>query len=234
MPVDKSSNKVQINAVQLKILNLLEEEDLGLTISQIAEKIELNRNSTAKYLEIMTEKELIYKREQGPTQKLFYPIRKSKAFEARADYMVKFYQTLHASFFYDFLGDTKKAREIGMKMTKKGITALYSKQFETIEKTFENIVTFVGLAVEITYPTPLVKAKVYKKDSKSFIIDIHNCICEGIKEYQSICEIQVGLFKGVIDDMLAPDSVNVEEIECICDGKSSCKYLITRQTNSDE
>jgi predicted hydrocarbon binding protein/predicted transcriptional regulator len=234
MLVDKSSNKNQINAIQLKILNLLEDEDLGLTISQIAEKIELNRNSTAKYLEIMAEKELIYKREQGPTQKLFYPIRKSKAFEARADYMVKFYQTLHSSFFYDFLGDTKKAKEIGIKMAQRGVTELYSKQFETIEKTFENIVTFVGLAVEITYPTPSVKAKVYKKDSQSFIIDIHNCICEGIKEYRSICEIQVGLFKGVIDGMLSPDSVNVEEIECICDGKPTCKYLITRQTHSDE
>jgi len=124
MPVEKSSNKYQVNAVQLKILNLLEDEDLGLTISQIAEKIDLNRNSTAKYLEIMAEKELIYKREQGPTQKLFYPIRKSKAFEARADYMVKFYQTLHSSFFYDFLGDPKKAREIGIKMAKRGVTEL--------------------------------------------------------------------------------------------------------------
>ncbi len=53
-------------------------------------------------------------------------------------------------------------------MAKNGVTALYFKQFETIEKTFENIVTFVGLAVEIIYPTPLVKAKVYKKDSKSY------------------------------------------------------------------
>ena len=234
MPVDRSSNKLQINKVQLKILNLLEEEDLGLTISQIAEKINLNRNSTAKYLEIMAEKELIYKREQGPTQKLFYPIRKSKAFEARADYMVKFYQTLHASFFYDFLGDPKKAREIGVMMAKKGVTDLYSKQFETIEKTFENIVIFVGLAVEITYPTPSVKAKVYKKDASSFIIEVHNCICDGIKEFKSICEIQVGLFQGVINDMLAPEEVKVDEIECICDGFPSCKYLITRETNSNE
>lgn len=232
--MDRSSNRLQVNKIQLKILNLLEEEDLGLTISQIAEKIDLNRNSTAKYLEIMAEKELIYKREQGPTQKLFYPIRKSKAFEARADYMVKFYQTLHSSFFYDFLGDPQKAREIGIQMAKKGVADLYSKQFETIEKTFENIVTFVGLAVEITYPTPLVKAKVYKKDSSSFIIEIHNCICDGVKEFKSICEIQVGLFKGVIDAMLSPNQVDVDEIECICDGFPSCKYLITKQNNSDE
>lgn len=234
MPVDRSSGKFQINKIQLKILNLLEQEDLGLTISQIAEKIDLNRNSTAKYLEIMAEKELIYKREQGPTQKLFYPIRKSKAFEARADYMVKFYQTLHSSLFYDMLGDPKKAREIGVQMAKKGVTDLYSKQFETVEKTFENICIFVGLAVEITYPTPLVKAKVYKKDPSSFIIEIFNCICDGIKEFKSICEIQVGLFKGVIDDMLSPEHVDVDEIECMIDGFPSCKYLITRQKSSDE
>ena len=216
---------------QLKILNVLEEEDLGLSITQIADKIGLNRNSTAKYLEIMAEKELIYKREQGPTQKLFYPIRRSKSFEGRADYMVKFYQTLHASLFNDLLGDTTKAaRKIGVEMAKKGVTALYTKQFENYEFTFENIIQFISIAVGITYPTPLVKARVRRnpEDKDSFILEIKNCICDGIKEHKSICEIQTGLFKGVIEDMIAPQKVHVEEIECRIDGHDSCKYLIKK------
>jgi len=215
---------------QLKILNVLEEEDLGLSISQIAEKIGLNRNSTAKYLEIMAEKDLIYKREQGPTQKLFYPIRRSKSFEARADAMVRFYQTLHAALFYDLLGDTKKAREIGYEMAKKGVTELYTKQFANYEFKFETVVHLISIAVGITYPTPLVKTRVHRnpKDKNSFILEIKNCICDGMKEYKSICEIQAGLFKGVIEDMLAPQKVNVEEIECRVDGAESCKYLIRK------
>jgi len=215
---------------QMKILNLLEEEDLGLSISQIAEKIGLNRNSTAKYLEIMAEKEIIYKRVQGPTQKLFYPIRKSKSFEARADYMVKFYQTLHSSLFVDMLGAPKKAREIGERMAERGITKLYKKQFENVTLTFENVVQFIEIAVEITYPTPVVKINVQRhpKNPNSFTIEIKNCICDGHADYKSICEIQTGLFKGVINGMIAPEQVFVEEIECQIDGFDSCKYLVTK------
>ena len=222
--------------IQLKILNLLEEEDLGLTISQIAEKITLNRNSTAKYLEIMAEKELIYKRVQGPTQKLFYPIRKSKSFEARADYMVRFYQTLHSSVFVDMLGDTKKAREVGYRMVERGIAQLYIKQFENIELTFENVIQFIGIAVEITYPTPRVKTRVQRspKNPNSFTLEIMNCICEGDPDYRSICEIQTGLVKGVIETMISPETVFVEEIECQCEGFDSCKYQITKIEDIEE
>lgn len=215
--------------IQLKILNLLEEEDLGLSISQIAENINLNRNSTAKYLEIMAEKDLVYKRVQGPTQKLFYPIRKSKSFEARADYMVQFYQTLHASVFVDLLEDTKKARDVGLKMAQRGITKLYTKQFENVELTFENVLQFIGIAVEITYPTPRVKTNVKRnhKNPKSFTLEIRNCICDANPDYKSICEIQTGLVQGVIEGMIG-DKVFVEEIECMCDGFDSCKYLIAK------
>ncbi|NVM55686.1 MAG: winged helix-turn-helix transcriptional regulator [Candidatus Helarchaeota archaeon] len=215
---------------QLKILNLLEEEDLGLSITQIAEKIGLNRNSTAKYLEIMAEKEIIYKREQGPTSKLFYPVRRSKSFEARADYMVRFYQLLHSALFYDFLQNPKKARDIGLEMAKKGAAALYIKQFENVELNFETIIHFIGIATEITYPTPHVKAKVHRSSGEKdkFILELKNCICDGVKEYKSICEIQVGLFKGVIEEMISPQKVHVQEIECRVDGFESCKYLITK------
>ena len=221
---------------QIKIINLLEEEDLGLTISQIAEKINLNRNSTAKYLEIMAEKDLIYKVEKGPTSKLFYPARKSKAFEERNRYMVKFYQLLHSAVFKNFLKDQKIARDIGLDMAKNGAAQLYSKQFDSVEKNFENIAALAALAVEITYPIANVKAKV-KLSSKlkdSFILEIENCICDGEKEYRSICEIQIGLLKGVIDKFIFPQKVKVEEIECKCDNHPSCKYLITKLGSSSE
>lgn len=215
--------------IQLKIINLLEEEDLGLSISQIADKINLNRNSTAKYLEIMAEKDLIYKRVQGPTNKLFYPIRKSKSFEARADYMVQFYQTLHSSLFFDMLENPKKAKEVGYRMAQRGITKLYTKQFENVELTFENVVQFIGIAVEITYPTPRVKTRVKRnvKNPNSFTLEIKNCICEGVPDYRSICEIQTGLVQGVIEGMIG-EEVYVEEIECQCDGFESCKYIVSK------
>ncbi|MHA1266661.1 MAG: V4R domain-containing protein [Candidatus Helarchaeota archaeon] len=221
--------------IQLKILNLLEAEDLGLSISQIADKISLNRNSTAKYLEIMAEKELIYKRVQGPTQKLFYPIRKSKSFEARADYMVRFYQTLHSSLFVDMLGDPKKAREVGYRMAGRGITQLYTKQFENVELTFENIIQFIGIAVEVTYPTPRVKTSVQRnpKNPNNFTLEIKNCICDADPDYRSICEIQTGLIQGVIEDLIK-DKIFVEEIECRCDGFDSCKYLVSKLEDIDE
>ncbi|MHA1143129.1 MAG: V4R domain-containing protein [Candidatus Helarchaeota archaeon] len=216
---------------QFKILNILEKEDLGLTVTQIAEKIGLNRNSTAKYLEIMAGKELIYKVERGKTAKLFYPQRKSKTFEERANYMVSFYQLLHSVFFNDFLEDPKKAREIGYAMAKKGATDIYTKQFNGFEFTFENITQLAAIAVEITYPIPNVKAQVHinqENSHKSFLLTIENCICEGKQEYRSICEIQAGLLKGIIENLIASTKVDVKEIECRCDGKDHCTYLITQ------
>ena len=215
--------------IELKILNLLEEQDLGLSIMEISERIDINRNTVAKYLDSMVEKDLIYKVEKGQTSKLFYPIRKHKAFSDRADYMVKFYQLLHQSLFYDWLKDVKKAREIGIQMSMKA-SELYKKQFKEVPLTFKNITMLAALAVEITYPTPNVRAKVsLGEDEDTFYLDIKNCICDGKKEYKSICEIQVGLLKGIIDLFIAPDTVSVEEIACKVDGKKSCKYKITKE-----
>ena len=212
---------------EFKIINVLEKEDLGLTIMQIAEKIDLNRNTAAKYLESMVKRDLIYKIEKGPTSKLFYPMRKHKTFSERADYMVMFYQLLHKALFYDWINDIKKAREIGVQMAK-AASKIYKKQFKKVDFTFENITKLAALAVEITYPTPDVQAEVTVEDDKnSFLLEIKKCICNGKKEYRSICEIQVGLFKGIIDEFISPQHVKVEEIECKVDGFKSCKYKIT-------
>ncbi|MHA1299637.1 MAG: winged helix-turn-helix transcriptional regulator [Candidatus Helarchaeota archaeon] len=228
---------VRASKQKFKILNLLEKEDLGLTISQIAKEINLNRNSTAKYLEEMAEEDLIYKIEKGPTSKLFYPARKSKDFEERDinDYMVKFYQLLHSSLFKDFLKDQTIARKIGMDMAKKGAAKLYSKQFDSVELNFENITQLAALAVEITYPIANVRASVSLNPNMkdSFILNIQNCICDGNSDFRSICEIQIGLLKGIIDELIAPEKVKVEEVECKCDNFPSCKYIITRLGNSN-
>lgn len=221
---------VRSSRQKFKILNLLETESLGLTISQIAEKINLNRNSTARYLEELAEKDLIYKIEKGPTSKLFYPARKSKNFEERNLYMVQFYQLLHSAFFRKYLKDQKIASEIGLDMAKNGASDLYAKQFQSVELNFENITHLAALAVEITYPIANVEAKVALNPEikNSFFLEIQNCICDGNKDYRSICEIQVGLLKGVIDKFIAPEEVDVKEVECKCDNHPSCKYLITK------
>lgn len=221
---------VRASRQKFKIINLLEREDLGLTISQVAEKISLNRNSTAKYLEEMADQDLIYKIEKGPTSKLFYPARKSKDFEERNLYMVKFYQMLHTSLFKNYLKDQKIASKIGYEMARNGAAELYSKQFDSVELSFENITQIAALAVEITYPIANVKAEVILNpdENDSFILEIDNCICDGNDDYRSICEIQVGLLKGVIEAAIDPEKVDVEEIECKCDGHPSCKYKITK------
>ncbi|TFF90605.1 MAG: winged helix-turn-helix transcriptional regulator [Promethearchaeota archaeon] len=218
----------QGSETEFKILNLLEKEDLGLSILEISEKIGVNRNTTSKYLLSMAERDLIYKIDKG-NSKLFYPMRQQKRFADRADYMVRFYQQLHQALFSDWLGDTTKAREIGEQMAIRGAADLYAKQFKDIDFTFENITKLAALAVEITYPIPNVKARVSLGENENcFYLDIENCICDGKKEYKSICEIQVGLLKGVIDRFIAPESVEVEEIECKVDGYDTCKYKITK------
>lgn len=221
---------------KVKIINILEQEgELGLTISQIAEKINLNRNSTAKYLEIMAEKGEIYKVEKGTTSKLYYPSRVAKSFEERNKYMVKYYQFLHKSLFVDYLKDYKIAREIGRAMAPDA-AKLYTERFEDVELSFESISGVISMAVEITYPIANVKAdvKLNPKKKDSFIISIKRCICNGNNNYRSICEIQTGLFEGILYELIYPQRVKVEEVECKCDGFDSCKYIITNLGNKNE
>ncbi|NHI94661.1 MAG: hypothetical protein EAX96_19370 [Candidatus Lokiarchaeota archaeon] len=220
---------------KVKIINLLEQEgDLGLTISQIAEKINLNRNSTAKYLEIMAEKGEIYKVEKGPTSKLYYPNRVAKSFEERNKYMVKYYQLLHKSMFIDYLKDYQVAREIGLKMAPLA-AKMYTERFEEVELSFESISGVISMAVEITYPIANVKAdvKLNPKKKDSFIISIKRCICDANKDYRSICEIQAGLFEGIMHELIYPQRVKVEEVECKCDGFETCKYIVTNLGNRE-
>ena len=214
---------------KVKILALLEQEgELGLTISKIAEMIGLNRNSTAKYLEIMAEKGEIYKIEKGLTSKLFYPNRVATSFQERNRYMVQYYQLLHKSMFITYLKDYKIALEIG-KVMAKDAAKMYLERFDNVELSFESLSGVMSMAVEITYPIANVKADVQinpdKKDSFHLIIE--SCICDGNADYRSICEIQTGLFKGIMDELLFPQKVKVEEIECKCDGHDACKYVIT-------
>ncbi|MHA1784344.1 MAG: winged helix-turn-helix transcriptional regulator [Promethearchaeota archaeon] len=216
------------NTQQTKILNLLEDEgEWGLTISEIAEKINLNRNSTSKYLEIMADRGEIHKIEKSPTSKFFYPNRVARSIQDRNYYMIKFYQELHKALFKK---KSKKAREIGLIMAPK-IAELYVKRFGNVDISFEYISTIMSLAVEITYPIANVKANVELKPDKqdSFILTIENCICDGNKDFRSICEIQTGLLKGIIDEVLFPIKVDVKEIECKCDGNTACKYEITKK-----
>ena len=216
------------NVQQTKILNLLEEEgEWGLTISEIAEKICLNRNSTSKYLEIMADRGEIHKIEKSSTSKFFYPNRVARSIQDRNYYMIRFYQELHKALFKK---KPKKAREIGQIMAPK-TAELYIKRFGDADISFEYISSIMSLAVEITYPIANVKATVELNpdEEDSFILNIENCICDGNKDYRSICEIQTGLLKGIIDEVLFPTKVDVKEIECKCDGFPTCKYMITKK-----
>ena len=231
-----SSNSKGSDHQKVKIINLLEQEgDLGLTISQIAEKIGLNRNSTAKYLEILAGNGEIYKVEKGPTSKLYYPNRVAKSFEERNKYMVKYYQLLHKSLFVDYLHDYKKAREIGLKMASDA-AEMYTERFTEVELSFQSISGVISLAVEITYPIANVKTDVKLNPDKkdSFILSIEKCICNGNSNYRSICEIQTGLFKGIMDKLIFPQKVSVKEVECKCDGFDACKYIVTNLGNKNE
>ncbi|MHA1783715.1 MAG: winged helix-turn-helix domain-containing protein, partial [Candidatus Helarchaeota archaeon] len=207
-----NTNSIKSSEQQkVKIINVLEKDgELGLTISQIAEKIGLNRNSTAKYLEIMAGKGEIFKVEKGQTSKLFYPNRVARSFEERNQYMVRYYQLLHKFLFIDYLKDYKKAREIGKAMATEAVK-MYVERFNDLELSFESISGIISMAVEITYPIANVKADVQlnPKAKDSFFLSIKRCICNGNPDYRSICEIQAGLFKGIMDELIFPQKVKV-------------------------
>ena len=110
-----------------------------------------------------------------------------------------------------------------------GAAKIYLKKFGSEGVNFQKISSLISMAVEITYPIANTKVQVdLTENENTFIINIPNCICNGNPDYHSICEMQTGLFKGILNELIFPNEVKVKEIECKCKNHSSCKYEITK------
>ncbi|MHA1264042.1 MAG: hypothetical protein ACTSRS_02305 [Candidatus Helarchaeota archaeon] len=206
------------NSIEEKILQVLNKSLFGMSITEIAEQIEINRMTAAKYLEVMRAKNLIFNKKVG-TSKLWLP--KERNLDQRMELIINYFKMYNAAV-NEILQDKnfeqikKIGKKIGENIYQTLPTALKSQKFS-------DLVEACAIAMEKVYPIPsLIEVK--NKSETSAEVVIYNCLCAGNKHDKSICELQIGIILGIAKPIFP--SVIVSEENCLCDGDSYCSYLI--------
>jgi predicted hydrocarbon binding protein/DNA-binding CsgD family transcriptional regulator len=214
----------QLTENEEKILETLGDSLFGMSITEIADKIEINRMTAAKYLEIMYAKGLVSNKKVG-TSKLWIPRQRSINLNLKMALAIEFFQ-MYIFAVSAVLGKNanKMHREAGIKIGE----TIYDRYFPKAEhktQEFSELINYCADAMQRMYP---ITSKIYANniDATTAEVIIDPCICQGIAENKSMCEMQTGLLIGFSKKVFEGIDVDVEEKECMCDGAQFCSYLI--------
>ncbi|NVM55489.1 MAG: hypothetical protein HWN66_17410 [Candidatus Helarchaeota archaeon] len=212
------ANENKQREIEQKIMAELNTSLFGMSITEIADKIHINRMTAAKYLEIMHAKKLIFSKKVG-TSKLWLP--REQALDQRMQMIVEFFKMYNKAV-NEKLNDAsyEQIRDIGSK-----IGANVFQNLPDVIKTqkFKDLVEVCAKAMEKVYPIPsLIEPKPIDETSAEVII--HQCLCAGVQEDKSICEMQTGIILGIAKPIFP--TIVVEEKKCMCNGDPYCSYHI--------
>ncbi len=212
-------NEEKQSEIEEKILEVLNASLFGMSITEIADNIDINRMTAAKYLEVLNAKRLVVNRSVG-TSKLWIPTNRS--FDQRLKLTVQYFQWFSKAV-QEILEDVnfKKTRLIGEKFGKTIFEIYFTPQMR--KQKFTDLIIDCADAMEKVYPIPSkINANILNENSAEVLIN--PCLCEGHLENKSICELQIGLILGIAEQIFK--NVSVEEKTCMCNGDSYCSYLI--------
>lgn len=212
-------NEEKQGEIEERILDVLNKSLFGMSITEIADSIPINRMTAAKYLEILRAKKSVFNKSVG-TSKLWLPVKRS--FDQRLKLTVQYFQWFGRAV-QDILEDTnyEKTRLIGKKFGKTIFDIYFTPPMRT--QKFTELIKDCAMAMEEVYPIPS-KIDALILDENQVEVTINPCLCEGQMENKSICELQIGLILGIAEQIF--NNVSVAEKECMCDGGTYCSYQI--------
>jgi predicted hydrocarbon binding protein len=176
--------------------------------------------TAAKYLDVMHAKKLIDCKKVG-TSKLWIP--SERTLDRTLDLIIEYFY-MYNSAVNEYLGAKKFEiiHEIGIRIGRNIYEKYFPKEGLKSQK-FSNLVEFCAYAMNRVYPIPSqVKSIIHDENTAEVLID--PCICKGIAENKSLCEMQTGIIIGISQPLFK--NLTVEEKECMCDGQSQCSYII--------
>lgn len=211
------ADEEKVSEIEAKILEVLNKSLFGMSITEIAEKTEINRMTAAKYLHGLDAKNLIFNKKVG-TSKLWLP---RELLDQRMKLIIDYFKLYNAAV-NEILGDnaSNQIRMIGSKI---GENIFQDVPQALKTQKFSELVKICANAMERVYPIPsLIDVKnVTETDAEVVIPD---CLCGGKQEDKSICELQIGIILGIARPIFP--TIQVEEKECLCNGDAHCSYFV--------
>ncbi len=210
--------------IEERIGNVLSNSLFGMSITEIAEKTNINRMTAAKYLDVMHAKDLINYKKVG-TSKLW--ILRERSLDKRMELIIEYFQ-MYNSAVNEIFGDKKfeNSRQIGIKIGE-NIFEQHLAKIGLKSQKFSDLVQFCASAMNSIYPIPSqIESNIY--DDNTAEVKVSPCLCQGAEENKTICEMQSGIIIGISQHIF--ENVRVEEKSCMCDGEDHCSYLIKHLT----
>ena len=218
--------KLRLNKKTIeKILSVLSNKVWGMTINDLSKATGKHRNTIAKYMPILEERNLVVSRTVGK-----YTFWMSSTIH-------QYFKTGIARIFFQNLsknlgdlfekGKLADPSTVGRLVGKGLMEKIFIKRVKSIKirelkKELEN---FIGIFIPTVLPGITFKVEFPDWEADHVFIYVSKCPCDGNPNLKSSCEFMAGFIQGVFEGMKF--CVNsVKEVECQIDGFSACKYRV--------
>jgi predicted hydrocarbon binding protein len=235
-------SQLNFKEVQKKVLNLLDQSPHGLTTSEIAEKLGINRITMGKYLEMIQLMGAIKNKKIGPANLWFIPkevvIIKNYVRESLhpiVDKMIKGEKTPLPTLWDEFQLMLFKVSKIGLEVNGSANYIFYEIGEGIAREVLQKYVRGKDLKSVLESALPVfAKLKIGELELKSVdmacaSLNLHNCpACTGMPVINApFCHIEAGLISGIINSKL--DDVQVKEIKCTSLRENLCQFEVKIQ-----
>ena len=208
-----------------KILSVLSNKVWGMTINDLSKATGKHRNTIAKYMPILEERNLVVSRTVGK-----YTFWMSSTIH-------QYFKTGIARIFFQNLskslgdlfekGKLASPSTVGRLVGKGLMKKVFMKRMKSIKKRElkKQLENFIGIFIPTVLPGITFKVEFPDWEADHVFIYVSRCPCDGNPNLKSSCEFMAGFIQGVFEGMEFHVK-RVEEVECQIDGFSACKFKV--------
>lgn len=236
------TRELNFKDVQKRVVELLEKSPHGLTTSEIAEKLEINRMTMSKYLEMIQLTGAIKNKKVGPANLWFIPkeviVIKNYVRESLhpiAEKMIKGEKTPLPTLWDEFQLMLFKVSKMGLEVNGSANYVFYQIgegiAREVLQKYIHgsNLKEVLESAIPVFSKLRIGNLELNSVDSRNASLNLHNCpACSGMPVINApFCHIEAGLITGVINTKLK--DTQIKEIKCSSLREKLCQFEVKIQ-----
>jgi predicted hydrocarbon binding protein len=235
--------QLNFKKIQKNVLNLLEQFPHGLTTSEIAENLGVNRITMGKYLEMIQLMGAIKSKKVGPANLWFIPkeviIIKNYVRESLhpiVDKMIKGEKTPLPTLWDEFQLMLFKVSKIGLEVNGSANYIFFEIGEGIAREVLEKYVKKGDLRSVLKSALPIFsrlkigELELNSIDKSGASLNLHNCpACTGMPVINApFCHIEAGLISGIINSKIG--DVQIKEIKCTSLRDNLCQFDVKIQS----